>query len=225
MEPYPKKLHPFVTKLLYVAIAVIFLGMPIAFSQGLPDRRDYGLVYAVLKSVGDLTEGQPDYRAANTESVRTHMNEKFSSFSGRDRSKLADFLEQLAEPGIIRTRHGGILEVGIVEDGRRLLLRMTKLPELACREALWGDVRKPTPFLSRTPTPWPLRGLQMLSLHSEPGFSASHLFIPAKRSFTDAERNALTVDQIVAICSASKSFTAEIEFRERRPVVTKAPWE
>jgi len=87
MDSISGKRNPIAVKLMSLVCFVIFLGVPIAYSQGLPDRRDYGLVYAVLMTIGDITKGQLDYRAANTESVRTYLHEKISVF----RDQLSEF--------------------------------------------------------------------------------------------------------------------------------------
>jgi hypothetical protein len=198
-------------------IGLVFLGT-FSVSTKMPDQRDANLIGYVLKAISEITQDQVDYRAVSTETVRGLMHEKAPWTR-----------EHTSVPGVIRHRHGGAIEIIPIEENRRLRLRLTALPESGCIDALWSeplwrhtlpprDRASELPMMVRTPTPLLPRGAIGLHLRAEQPFGGSWIL-------TVEEKERLTVGQVLAICSSSKSFSVEADFRERMAVVTKAPWD
>jgi hypothetical protein len=202
-----------------LSIGVIFVPpllffMSLVFVAGANDWRDADLIRRVLVATSEITRDQQDYTGVSTETVRLLIREEADG---------ARMWRQTSEPGVIRHRHGGTIEVIPIDQNRRLRLRLTGFPESACITALWGEVlsrlgSSELPNNVRRRRPLFLRGLYSLHLRAEPPFSDSWIF-------TAEEKEQLTVAQVLAICSSSKSFSMEADFRERMAVSTKAPWD
>lgn len=204
--------YSLVEKLMFGAIVGIVSFGVFHLSTKMPDQRDANLIDYVRVAISELTQNQQDYSAVSTETVRALIHEK--AYWKR---------EHTSEPGVIRHRHGGTIEVIPIDQSRRLRLRLTQLPESSCIDALWAEAPSllppsEMPMMVRTPTPLFPRGLTALHLRAEAPFSGSW-------SFTAEERERLTVGQVLAICSSSKSFSVDADFRERIAVGTKAPWD
>ncbi len=181
-------------------------------SAKMPDGRDANLMHYVFVAISEITQNQVEYSTVGTEAVRALIHEK------------APWMRRhTSEPGVIRHRHGGTIEVIPIDQNRRLRLRLTGLPESACIAALWGKAlsgrgSSDLPTMERTPTPLFPRGVDVLNLRAEPPFSGSWIL-------TAEEKEQLAVAQVLAICSSSKNFFVDVDFRERMAVTTKAPWD
>jgi len=193
---------------------VLLFFMFFLFGALASDWRDADLIRRVLVATSEITRDQQDYTGVSTETVRVLVRKEADG---------ARMWRQTSEPGVIRHRHGGTIEVTPIDQNRRLRLRLTGLPESACIAALWGKAlsgrgSSDLPTMERTPTPLFPRGVDSLNLRAEPPFSGSWML-------TTEEKEQLTVAQVLAICSSSKNFSVEADFRERMAVTTKAPWD